>query len=118
MVAECGHAAPSGYLYLLHFRSALATGRKASRHYVGYSQRWVWRIWQHRAGRGARLLAVCMERDIPWDVAVVCRCITWRGRDYTGRDMERLLKRTRHHARWCPRCGSVRLVDYRDVRPE
>lgn len=95
-----------GYVYILHFREALVGGKKSSRHYVGWSANWIYRVQQHRKGTShARIMEVCFERGIDFDVAIVVR---------GDKRMERAIKRSHAHARYCPLCGSHRLVDYRD----
>lgn len=103
----------SGYVYILHFRTPLATGRKSSQHYVGWSRHWAYRIAKHRAGAGARIMEVCADRGITFEVAAVVSSINAVGRCYRGRDLERYIKRQHHHARYCPLCGGTGAVDYR-----
>ena len=104
-----------GYVYILHFHTPLATGRKSSQHYVGWSRRWAWRIGLHRAGAGARIMAVCADRGIGFDVATVAQQVVCRGRTYTGTNAERQIKRSHHIARYCPLCGGRGALDYRSA---
>ena len=107
------HSANAGYVYILHFHTPLASGKKASAHYVGYTRRWYWRLQEHRAGRGARILAVCADRGIGWDVATIAAQVTCGGQTYTGRAAERQIKRSHHYTRYCPLCGGRGATDYR-----
>lgn len=51
----------------------------------------------HRSGRGARILAACVERGIGFKVVRV-----WAG----GRKLERKLKNRHNHASLCPVCNA------------
>ena len=111
-----GKRAPlsAGFVYILHFRTPLATGRHHSQHYVGWSRHWAWRVARHRVGGGARIMEVCADRGIVFSVAAVYTALERGGRTYTGRELERLIKRAHHHARYCPLCGGHAATDYRD----
>lgn len=78
---------------MLHFDTPL----QHARHYLGYARdgRLEERLEEHRAGRGARLMEVCRERDITWRLVR-----TWPG----GRDVERKLKNRKNAPRLCPVC--------------
>lgn len=89
-------------VYLIHFQTAL----HHARHYVGFARRLQDRLTHHRQGSGARILAVCNERGIGYDLAR-----TWEG---AGRDFERKLKRCKNAARYCPVCN----VHAREYRPK
>lgn len=104
---------PAGYVYILHFRTPLASGKKQSSHYVGWSRHWQWRIRQHREGRGARIVEVAIARGIVIEVATVATVVSINGVQYHGRAAERAIKRQHHAARYCPLCGGHRAVDYR-----
>lgn len=114
MIAPIGEATPHGFVYLLHFPTPVAGGRKASAHYVGFSMQWHWRMAQHRAGRGSALTRELLRRGLGFRVAVVCNRIQCGGLEVTGPDMERLIKASHNHRRYCPLCGSTRLADYRE----
>lgn len=105
----------SGYVYLLHFHTPLAGGAKSSSHYVGWSRHYAYRIAQHRAGAGARILQVCADRGIAFDVAIVISELEHAGVTYRGTALERYIKRQHHHARYCPLCGGRGATDYRDA---
>ncbi len=97
---------PEGYVYVLHFREALAGGKKASRHYVGWSRNWIYRVQSHRQGTSrARIMEVLHERGITFEVALVVK---------GSPAVERRIKASHHHARYCPICGGHKLADYRD----
>lgn len=106
-------ARSAGYVYILHFHTPLASGRKQSAHYVGYTRRWYWRMLEHRAGRGARIMAVLADRGIGFDIAAVCTEVTCGGKTYTGHAAERQIKRSHNYRRYCPQCGGRGAVDYR-----
>jgi hypothetical protein len=95
----------SGYVYLLHFNTALVGGGHQSRHYVGWARNWVYRVQAHRRGTShARIMEVLWERGYTFEVAVVVK---------GSQALERQIKRAHHHSRYCPLCGSTRLTDYR-----
>lgn len=80
-------------IYLLHF----LVPYKHACHYIGWCAGDLdRRLAAHRAGRGARLLAVCKANDVDW---VLAR--TWRG----DRNYERRLKNQGGAADLCPLCG-------------
>jgi predicted GIY-YIG superfamily endonuclease len=79
-------------VYLLHFDTPL----HHARHYIGYAGDIDSRLALHRAGGGARILAVCVERGITWRLVR-----TWPG----TRQTERALKRQKHAPRLCPVCN-------------
>lgn len=82
-------------VYLLHF----ARRYKHAGHYLGSTTDLQARLAQHRAGQGARLMAVIKKEQIPWQLVR-----TWRG----GRARERQLKKQGGHARLCPICHPPR----------
>lgn len=78
--------------YLLHFDTPLAHAR----HYLGYARDIDARIAAHTAGQGARLMAVCKERGIGFQLVRV-----WPG---ANRLDERKLKNRKNGPALCPRC--------------
>lgn len=78
-------------VYLIHF----ARRYHHAQHYLGWTTDLDHRLAAHRAGRGARLLAVIGAAGIPWRVVR-----TWIG----GRGYERRLKRRHGPYRLCPVC--------------
>ncbi len=82
-----------GTCYLIHLDKPIAHAR----HYLGWSASPVTREKQHRAGNGARLLAVAKARGISWQMVR-----TWPGADTR---FERRLKNTANAARLCPECN-------------
>jgi hypothetical protein len=100
---------------VLHFRTPLASGRKASRHYVGWSRHWQYRVKQHRAGDGARIVQVALSRGIVIDLATVAAVVVCGGKEYRGRAAELQIKRGHHIARYCPMCGGRGATDYRNA---
>ena len=79
-------------VYLVHF----AEPYKHSRHYIGSTCDLPARLQEHRAGTGARLLAVVNEAGIAWEVVR-----QWKG---TRKD-ERKLKNRHNARRLCPVCA-------------
>lgn len=83
----------TGTVYLLHFDQPY----KHARHYLGWAADLQARLDCHRAGHGARLLAVLAAEGIGWQLAR-----TWPDAD---RNRERRLKNMGGGARHCPLCG-------------
>jgi predicted GIY-YIG superfamily endonuclease len=98
----------TGFVYLAHF----STNLHHARHYLGFATDLVQRLAQHRAGSGARLMAVIKEAGIEWKLVRV-----WQG----DRGLERRLKRRKNTPkRLCPVCrGEVAYdhVDEREILP-
>lgn len=84
------------FVYLIHLHSPLGNERKLSSHYLGFAHDVVARLTAHRAGRGARMLAVATERGITFDVVRL-----WPG----DRTIERQLKNYGHSPELCPVCA-------------
>jgi predicted GIY-YIG superfamily endonuclease len=82
----------SGTVYLLHFDRPY----KHARHYTGWTEDLPARLAAHRAGHGARLLAVITAAGIGFELAR-----TWQG----GKARERQIKRQGGASRHCPLCG-------------
>lgn len=94
-------------LYLIHFDRPY----KHARHYLGWTKSADTldaRLDHHRAGTGARLLAVLKREGIGWQVSR-----TWL--DGTKQD-ERKLKRTRNLPHYCPVCQPEIAAQYRAYR--
>ena len=87
-----------GCIYLLCFERPY----KHARHYLGFAAAPTpdERIAEHRAGTGARLLAVIREAGIGFHVARVWKNAT--------RDDERALKDRKGSAKLCPTCRAAR----------
>ncbi len=83
-------------IYLIHFHQPLAHAR----HYIGFvdgdTDQVVARLQEHRAGWGARILAECNRRGIPYDVVA-----TFPG----DRKTERRLKNYHKSSQICPICS-------------
>lgn len=79
-------------VYLLHFRER----HRHAGHYIGSAVDLDARLAEHKAGRGARLLAVVKDAGITWTLAR-----TWPG----GRARERQIKNQGGASRRCPMCG-------------
>jgi predicted GIY-YIG superfamily endonuclease len=90
-------------IYLLHFSAPIAPGRHTCQHYLGSAEDLAVRLAQHRAGSGARLCAVALERGIDFKLAR-----TWSG----DRKLEKQLKRRHASNRLCPVCnGQAQQLD-------
>jgi hypothetical protein len=85
-------------VYLVHLDAPLGSEKKTALHYIGVAHDLPARIAAHRAGRGARMLAVAVERGIGFEVARI-----WQG----GRAFERALKQRGHAAELCPVCSGA-----------
>jgi hypothetical protein len=98
--------APAGTVYLLHFDRPY----KHARHYRGFAEpgHLESRIAVHRAGHGARLMAVIKAAGIGFTLAR-----TWPG----TRSRERQLKNQGGGARHCPLCGVTPQRTRTGVRP-
>lgn len=80
-----------GTIYLLHFTQPY----KHARHYTGWTDNLTQRLADHRAGQGARLLAVIKQAGIGFTLA----------RTVTGdRHKERAIKNAGGAVRYCPIC--------------
>jgi hypothetical protein len=84
-----------GDVYLIHFERPISP-LHTCQHYCGYADDWRARLADHRAGHGARLTQVAVERGIAFDVVAV-----WPG----DRTYERTLKNLKALNRLCPICG-------------
>lgn len=86
-----------GTIYLLHFAQPISL-RSTCQHYLGWCLDLDARLAAHRAGRGARLTQVAVEREITFNVVR-----TWSG----TRDFERTLKNQKRGPKLCPVCCQV-----------
>lgn len=82
-------------VYLLHFDKPISD-HHTCQHYIGKADDLDARIAEHRAGNGARLTQVALERDITF---VVAR--TWNG----SYGLEKRLKDQHNGPRLCPICN-------------
>ena len=94
----------TGTVYLIHFAHPLgntANPHGMALHYIGYAKGHglADRIEAHRKGNGAAIMTAVNKAGISWEVVK-----TWAG----DRKFERLLKRQKHAARFCPICKAVR----------
>lgn len=93
-------------VYLLHFANKLAHAQ----HYIGWAKSGnvKRRINRHLAGNGARILQVCNEKSITYELARV-----WPEGD---KAFERRLKRCKKTSRFCPLCRGDRAME--NMTPE
>lgn len=89
-----------GLVYLIHFERPISE-RHTCQHYLGWCLDLVERLAMHRAGHGARLTQVAVERGIGFEVVR-----TWPG----DRTLERLLKDRNNSPKLCPICHPTRRV--------
>jgi predicted GIY-YIG superfamily endonuclease len=82
-------------VYLLHFDRPISDAHTCQ-HYLGWAKSLKKRITEHKAGTGARLTAVALERGISFEVVR-----TWPG----GRALERQLKNRKNGHKLCPLCN-------------
>ncbi len=87
----------NGVVYLLHFEKKISA-QHSTQHYTGWALDLHARIAEHRAGRGARLTQVAVERGIRFEVVR-----TWIG----SREFERQIKNRKAGPRLCPICNVV-----------
>ena len=90
-------------VYLLHFDRPY----RHARHYIGFStseRTFKGRLAHHRAGTGARLMAVITAAGVPWRVAR-----TWPNGD---RNFERNLK-NHSGTRYCPICSGTAAMRHK-----
>jgi predicted GIY-YIG superfamily endonuclease len=80
-------------VYIVHLDSKLAHAQ----HYIGYAEDVYRRIGEHKKGQGARMLQVCVERGISFQLA---RVFPKRNRGF-----ERRLKNRRNSRVLCPICN-------------
>lgn len=92
-------------IYLLHLNSPLVHAK----HYMGYTDDLDARLERHQIGNGARMLAVCIERGIGWQLVR-----TWTG----DRRLERRLKNRRDAPRLCPICDARAMERGNYAKPQ
>lgn len=83
-------------IYLIHFDCKLAHAQ----HYIGKAHNLPKRVIHHRNGSGARILAVCNEQHINWQVVR-----TWDIPEANAANMERRLKNRKNASKLCPVCN-------------
>lgn len=86
-----------GLVYLLHFSRPISEAHSCQ-HYLGWCLDINARLAMHRAGKGARLTQVAVERGIGFEVVR-----TWEG----SRELERHLKNSKRGPRLCPLCRQI-----------
>ena len=86
-------------VYLLHLQSPLSNH---ARHYIGYAHDVQARFEHHKNGSGARMLRVCNERGINYEIVRI-----WKNGDKV---FERKLKNCKNSSRFCPVCKGERAL--------
>jgi len=95
----------SSTVYLIHFDSPLgdpSNPRGQAQHYIGTAKDVEERCAQHKAGRGAKIMAAVEEQGIGWRGVRTC-VRTWKG----GFKLERRLKDQHNAPRLCPICAAA-----------
>ena len=87
-----------GWVYLLHLEQPIGTERQQARHYLGWTDDVERRVWEHRAGVGARFTRAAVRRGIQLSIAA-----TWPG----TRELERAYKLWHAPCRLCPICKEL-----------
>lgn len=101
------NASTMGTVYLFHFNSPLgnlANRRAQAQHYCGFAQDLDARIAKQLAGRGAKLVAAALKQGLIFEL------YHWPAPLAT----EKLVKRAKNTARYCPACCAAA---HRKVRP-
>lgn len=88
-------------VYLIHMETPLSGH---AQHYIGWSTDVFHRLSQHRRSQGARILAVCNERGISYNIARVWK---WKNRTF-----ERQLKNRKQARILCPICNPFSATNY------
>lgn len=83
-------------VYLIHFDQPL----HHAQHYIGKTKLLKKRIKHHKSGNGARILQVCNERGIQYDVVRI-----WEETKEAASNLERRLKNMKHAKEFCPICN-------------
>ncbi len=86
-----------GLVYLLHFERPISVAHSCQ-HYLGWCLDITARLAMHRAGKGARLTQIAVERGIGFEVVR-----TWEG----SRELERHLKNSKRGPKLCPLCRQI-----------
>ncbi len=86
-------------VYLIHFDQPL----HHARHYIGKAKFLKLRLKHHKAGSGARILQVCNERGITYDVVRV-----WKSKTEPAGKLERRLKNMKNSPELCPICNPLK----------
>ena len=87
-------------VYLIHLDTPLSHAK----HYIGWASNIRNRLTHHRAGQGARMLQVCVERGITFNVVRV-----W---PHAARAWERKLKNRKNAKILCPICNPCSFDHY------
>ena len=101
------NASTMGEVYLFHFNAPLgnlSNPRAQAQHYLGFSDDFDARIKKHLAGRGAKIVSAALKQGLVFEIYHWPACLA----------TEKLIKRTKNTARYCPACAAFRG---RRVRP-
>ena len=85
-------------VYLLHFDQPIgdrSNPHAQAQHYIGWARHLRQRLWRHRQGKGARIVAAVINRGMGFQLAR-----TWPG----GPPLEKKLKNYKGANRLCPIC--------------
>lgn len=92
-----------GWVYLFHFHRRLGNlrnPRAQAQHYVGFAEDLEARLAEHRAGRGAKIVAAAVERGIDFTIFSWPACLA----------VEKQIKRRKETRVFCPICCADRGV--------
>lgn len=81
-------------VYLIHFDPPY----KHAKHYLGFAEDVLPRVWAHQTGHGARLTQVAVDHG--------CNLVLARVWEDGDRKLERKLKRRKNAPKLCPICGA------------
>jgi predicted GIY-YIG superfamily endonuclease len=101
------NASTQGHLYIFHFNAPLgnlANTRAQASHYCGFAEDLDARIAKQLAGRGAKLVAAALKQGLIFELYHWPACLA----------TEKLVKRTKKTALYCPACCATA---HRKVRP-
>ena len=89
-------------VYLIHFDKPY----KHARHYLGYTalESANARLQRHKSGDGAKLLRVCNENNIDYDIVRMWDC----NNIHDAKVLEHKLKKQHNSAKLCPICRKER----------
>lgn len=99
------NASTMGTVYLFHFSAPLgnrANPRAQASHYLGFAEDLDVRLAKQLAGRGAKIVAAALKKGLIFEIYHWPACLA----------TEKLIKRTKNTARYCPACCAAagRLV--------
>jgi len=95
------NASTVGTVYLFHFNAPmgnLANPRAQAQHYLGFTDDLDTRIAKHLVGRGAKIVAAALAKGLIFELYHWPACLA----------TEKLIKRTKKTALYCPACCAAK----------